>query len=290
MTILAQKQKGIIISMKYNQEPRSAVVDEQQLRNQSRQSNAKRHKKRHKKNYALHYIILLFLLTVTLVTLSFTVLFNIKKITVSDNKILASQTVIKNSGAKIGDNLLLVNTKQIANEVLNKNIAIDAVEVKRKFPTTLHIELKIAKTKLIIRNEKQFYYFSNAGRLIKIADTVDEPSVIQFIGINISNMKLGEYIKKSDKNHYQDCLKIYDTIAAAKMPKITGVSLENPSCITLNYNNQIQIKVGNIKDLTYKLNVAKEVIKKIGDNEKGVIDVQINGKAFFKPEVKNPNL
>lgn len=278
-TVAGEKQKQ-------KRQPRQMAVDEKQLRDFSRRDNAKRHKRRHKRNYILYYIILIFLLLVTFVTLSFTVLFNIQNVTVTANQLGLTQSVIDGTGVKIGDNLLRINTKSIEKKILAKNMQLDSVKVKRKFPNTLHIELGIGKTELIIKANNKYYYLSEGGRLIKISDTNDEPDVIQFAGMKMDNMKLGDYINSSKDENYQTCKTILEAIEQSKIEHITNVSLKDSSCIRLYYENRLEIKVGNIQELTYRLNVAREVISKLDTTDKGIVDVQIDGKAYFKPEAE----
>lgn len=254
-----------------------------QSRNQSRKSNVKRHRRRHKKNYILHYIILIFLFSVVIVTMSFTVLFNIKEIIITGNTKINKNEVISSSGIAIGDNLLRIKKSKIESNILKSSIFLDGVDVKRKFPSTLNINLDIAKPTTGVNYEGKYYYFSKNGRLIEISETNTHSDIIVFWGVDLEKIKLGEYLKPNEKNEYEIALKIRKSIKEASFEKIEAVDLRNPAYIKLYYGTQIEVVLGNLNDIDYKLKMAKKVIDtEITYGETGILDVQISGKAFFR--------
>lgn len=263
-----------------------------QSRNQSRKSNVKRHRRRHKKNYILHYIILLFLFSVVLITMSFTVLFNIKEIKITENTKINKDEVISSSGVAIGDNLLRIKKSKIESNILKSSIFLDGVDVKRKFPSTLNIALDIAKPTIGVNYDQKYYYFSKKGRLIEISETNAHSDIIVFWGVDLEKIKLGEYLKPNDKNEYEIAIKIKDSLKEASLEKIEACDLRNPAYIKLYYASQIEVVLGNLNDIDYKLKMAKKVIDtEITYGETGVLDVQISGKAYFrgKENIKHPS-
>lgn len=255
----------------------------QSSREQMRQSNAVRHKKRRKRNYILHYILLGILLTVTVITLSYTVLFNVKSIEITDNTILSDEEITAAAGVKVGDNLLKINKKKTELRVLNSTIYFDRVKVSRKFPSTLSIKIDVASPVTGIRYGGMHYYFSKNDRLIAIDEQEKYQNIPIVWGIDLNKMKLGEYLIASEENEYETFLILSEQIKKSEIGGINAVDIRDPANVKLYYENRIEIQLGSIQELDYKLKIAKEILKtKIEAEETGILDVQISGKAYFR--------
>ncbi len=273
----------MVVSIKYDKNVQRAVSNDRERRNINRQSNAKRHKKRHKKNYILYYILLSFFLIVVSLSLSLTVFFNVTEIRVVNNGMLDKNEIIKSSEVKIGNNLFRLNSNEVEQKILKSNIIIDSVKINKVLPSLLEIKLEMSKTMLAVKYDGYYYCFSYAGRLINKTDKKVTPDIIVFSGVDLEKLKLGEYIAPNDTNNYETSKVIMDALKVNKISKITYVDIRDISNIKLYYNNQIEIKIGNTTNIEYKLKLAKEVIEtKITGNQKGILDAQINGKAYFR--------
>ncbi len=277
--------QGVRNQMKYEKSVKRQISS-QEVRSQSRQNNAKRHKRRHKKNYILHYIIIIFLLIIVLVTMSFTVLFNIKSFNVSQNTILKNEEVIKASGVTVGKNLLRINTSEIEKKILYHSIFLDTVEVKRKFPSTLDINLQFAKATYGVYYGGLYYFFSGKGRVIEISEKNTHTDIVTFWGIDLNKIKLGEYIKPSEenKNELEIAMTLKKAIDDSEIEKIQAVDLRDIANIKLYYGTEIEVIFGNLSDVDYKLKMAKKIIDtQITYGETVILDVQISGKAYLRP-------
>lgn len=255
----------------------------QQHRDLNRKSNVTRHRKRRKKNYILYYIFITILMTILLVTLSLTVLFNIDSFIVLPEKILNPDKIIEASGIKKGDNLFRINISKAEQGILANNITLDSVEINRKFPATLEIKANVAKPMLAIEYDNKYYYISKNQRLIGISDTNDREGVMIVSGLEIKDIKLGEYINAEIVSEYDTCMTLIESINEEKLANISYINISDLANIKLYYKDKIEIKLGSISDLSYKLERAKKIIdSELENGETGTLDVQINAKAFFK--------
>lgn len=278
--------------MKYNKNSHTRQVSQQPLRDERRSQNAKRHRRRHKKNYMLYYILLSFLLTVALIVMSFTVFFNIQHFQISENSVFTQEELLEICGLKEGDNLLLLNTNKMEEKIMKQTIFLDRVEVRRKFPSTLEINMHTAEVTHGANYGRLYYFFSESGRLIEISKTNTHTDVTTFWGVDLNKIKLGEYLKITETNEYETALMLIEKLNELEFENIIGADLRDLSNIKLYYGESFEIKLGNISDLDYKLKVSKELIEtKLNEGEVGILDVQISGKAYFRAteEVKLPS-
>lgn len=250
-------------------------------RDEVRQANGKIHKRRRKKNYILYYILLSFLLTVVVVSLSLTVLFNLSEITVKDYPGINKEKIIASSAIQIGDNLVRMNVEKIEAKILNENIMLDSVSVKRKFPSNVEISLVLSEPKIGIKNGSEYHYFSAKGRYFT-SDTQRKGLIFQ--GVDVSKIKLGEYLSKASVDGRETMESLHKAIIESKIPNITYVDMRDISSIKLYYKDEIEIIIGSMSLIQYKLDKAKELIA--NNMEEGVIgqlDVQVYRKGFFRP-------
>lgn len=254
-----------------------------QNRDQNRRNNAQRHKKRRKKNYMLHYVLLSIIFIITFIILSFTVLFNIKEIIVTGNATLEPTEIITQSGILKGDNLLLIDKSKIEKKIMDKTYLLDNVTVKRKFPATVELNLEMSDATFGVKYGGMHYYFSETKRLIARTEENSKPEVIVFRGIELEKMNLGDYLNTKDEDALQISQEILTAIKNSKLTDISYVDMRDDVNVDIYYKNQIQIKVGTINNLDYKLESANRVItQKITDDQVGVLDVQTERKAYFR--------
>lgn len=272
------------IRLKYEQKPSKVVLDEGQERIVHRKSNAKRHKRRRKKNYILYYIILLFLLTVSCVTLSLTVLFNISEIKIIGADNMDKEKILSSANVDIGTNLVRLKKSQVVDRIINQNINIDDCTIKKKFPSTLVINIKESEPYLIINSEGSYYTLSKSGRVMNISQQVDSFDIVYIYGLALPPEKLGDFIDL-EQDAIANSMKIIDAIHKNKLEKTSKINIKDMTAIKLFYDNRIEIVIGNTRDIDYKLQIANEIIQtKISEQERGVLDVQISGKAYFKED------
>jgi len=272
------------ISLKYEHKPSRVALDEGQERIEHRKNNAKRHKRRRKKNYILYYIILLFLLTVSCVTLSLTVLFNISEIKVIGAENLDKEKILLSANVDIGTNLVRLEKGQVVDKIIKQNINIDDCTIKKKFPSTLVINVKKSTPYLIINSQGSYYTLSKSGRVMNISQQVDSFDIVYIYGLELPPEKLGDFIDL-EQDTISNSMKIIEAIHKNKLEKTSKINIKDMTAIKLFYDNRIEIVIGNTRDIDYKLQIANEIIQtKISQQERGVLDVQISGKAYFKED------
>lgn len=307
-------QKGGAPKNKPNPQKQSQGNRDNNNRNDNRKGNAKRHRQRHKKNYALHYIFLTLVFAATLVVLSLTVLFKIEDIQINGADLVNKAVVVELSGVKIGDNLIKIDKKKMEKNIIKQEYLIDSITVKRKFPSTLVINLEMSDAEMCIKQGGEFYFFNNTLRLIERSKTNTHPKITMFRGVTVGakkiadpkssgvssepvnaedykenemgdfvEMKLGDYLVENDENGLAMCLRIRDALKKTKIPSITSVDMRDPVSVDFFFEDRIMIKVGTVTDLEAKLSSAYRVIEnELIDNEEGVLDVQIAKKAYFR--------
>lgn len=280
---------------------RPATPQRQQQRQQGQRqanvrANTSRHRKRRKKNYILYYIIFWFLLTVTGITLSLTVFFKIESFTVTGIEGISADKIIADSLIKKGENMFMINAGKSEKSIVDKNLTIDSVNIKRKLPAGLEIEITMAKTKAELFYAQKYYSLSHSDKIIGLGEAPLDKEAIRIAGCNLKEVVPGQYIKADDKNkedneeqNLKNKIEVIDitleAIEKTKCSEIKLIDVTDEMDIRLFYGDSFEIKAGGVMDIEYKLQWAKNIIdqKLDAQSEMGIIDVSVNnGYYYFK--------
>ena len=254
-------------------------------REEARTATGARRRKRKKRSYTLYYLLLLFFVLISGITLSVTVFFNIETIEVTGNKLHNSEEIIRHSGLEKGNNLFRINTEKAEDKLIAAFQDIDSVTITKKFPSSLIIAVTDANATYYLLDENGFTAVSKGGRVLKkgvpATETKDGTIVI---GIDGKNLKLGSYIDKKKNQNYELLETIGKALKAAKLNEITEINIQNDVDLSVCYQNRLIIKLGNISELSYKLNFARNIIEtKLTKTDTGIIDASKASKIYYNP-------
>lgn len=183
-------------------------------------------------------------------------------------------------------------TKQLG-LITNKNIFIQALKCNKKnlsslpyikkinlkfnLPDEIKIEVVERKSKYFAYDkEKHVYYKLDEEGNILEETTIDKKSEDELLihGITFDNeVILGTKINDIDMSKILVFLKIDDEFLKSKINRnITKVNFEN-SLTTLTLNDKLNVIFPNSDNLSYKMALLGEILKSIGEDSGGVLDL-----------------
>lgn len=202
--------------------------------------------------------------------------FDVKDIVVTGNEKYTKQEIISQSGIKINENVFsqYFTKKDITLESLPyiKNIVL-----KISFPDTLEIEVEERKTVYLAFDKEKNKYFriDKEGYILEeipLSSKGEEELLVYGITFN-NQVVLGEKINEIDYDKLLVYEKIAQKYANTKInADITKVNFEN-SLTTITLNDKLNIILPNDTDLSYKLDLLKDILKKFSTDMQGVIDM-----------------
>lgn len=257
----------------------------------TRTKNKKKIKK--KRRMKLDIILYLFLVIFSLlfITAAFTLFFKIDNIYVVGYDEYDTQNIINLSGIKRGSNLLLFD-KSAAQKIIHKSLPYaEHVEIKKKLPSSIEINIKKAEKSFSVNSQDQFLIISSCGRILEETEDVHE-NILIIKGMELLSYNIGDYIQYKNLQVENTLNKIKESINSINFLGVTLIDVSNLNEIILNYENRVDIKIGNSDDIAYKILTAKEILEsKIGKLEKGTLNVsgiKYDNKSYFTPfYVKN---
>lgn len=279
----AAQRRAIEMQQLLQDIPQAQQKNKKRMRDQARAENSRRHKKRRRRNRSLYYILILFFVLITGITLSVTVFFNIKTMTVTGSGGYTAEELAQIGNVAIGDNLFRLNLSRMEEDILKQSIDIDEISIKRSLPETLRFEVTPATPALAIYFEKQYYILSSGGRLIAVSESLEEyEELIIVTGIDLAKQKIGSFVNNS--GDYKEAKDLLESLSVHELGIINGISMKNGVEIKVNLGNRICLQVGSAIGLEDKLLLAKQLLsEEISESETGVLDVSESGKAYFRP-------
>lgn len=266
------------------QVPRSAEI--------SRVHSGRRRRRRH--NYILYYIALAILLVTVGVTLSLNLFFKVKNIEVSGTSLYTHEQVLEALDAKQGDNLLRLKTKRLEQAVYERLVQAEKVDIRRRFPNTLSVDVTDAVVTEQIVSRGYSYQISSGGRVVSVLpDAV--PNVRIVLGPEMQSLEPGDLLNelvsldekaaaskdKKDEEEYTNTRRL-EVLAAmrneidrAGLMDISMVDVSDSVGLKMLYQNRFEIRLGTSSELQDKLAMFASVLDRgsLGLEEMGILDI-----------------
>lgn len=263
------------------QKKQQELQKKQQAQDRRKRINRVRRKRRRKRNRALYYILALIVIVAAGAILSTTVFFQIETITVEGTQRYSAEQIAQYGGVQIGDNLFRINLDQIEEQAVEGCTTLDSIQVRRSLPNTLVFICQEAEAKYGIVGGDQIYILSSAGRIIDVTQRLDNyPDLVLLSGPDITGLNIGDFL---EQDSFRSLTSALDAAAAAGIDNIRGAAMDGVE-VSLNYQDRVTIRLGNVLDLDYKFSLVSEVLfTRVGSSEAGVLDASVDGRVTFRP-------
>ena len=164
------------------------------------------HKKKH---YFLRFLIFLFVVVCFYLFLKSNY-FAVKEYQVEGNQYYADKEVLGMAKAKTGNNIIFESGIKEIEERLKEDPYFQSVNVKRKLPSTLIIEVEERTQTASVVYGENFIVINGEGIVLRKADI--DPELPLLTGLTISKMDIGEKIECEEKESLNTTLKMLITM------------------------------------------------------------------------------
>lgn len=246
------------------------------------QAGVKKKKRKNKSNLSLYYALIALIVIIVGVILSLTVLFKIDKIVVNGDVPYNSADIIEASGVKLGENIIRADYSQAEKRVLDTLLLVETVKVEKKFPTTIVITVTESKPCYNIESEDGYIITSESGKIIDFLKTPISGLMTVF-GIDAKSTEPFEILKDKESNKADIILAINKAIDKSEIDGIISINIEDKYNITLNFEDRIEVRIGNSANIDYKIQYVKSVFEsnKISSQAQGYLIIDDNGEGHF---------
>ncbi len=223
------------------------------------------------KKIKIYFYIFLFLLLSTITNnkiLKTSNIYTIKKIEINNLEIKLKKKIEKSLYDLFDQNIFTINKKEI-NDKLNKINFIDTVSIKKKFPSTLIVDVNKADLLVKTNINNQIFLIGSNGKLIDIGLVTLKKDLPIFFG-NFEKDKFFNFLFYLEKTNF-------------KLIDFKSLYLFPSGRWDIETKKQIKIKLP-INNLESSLNLVEKIIEKHGDKKKYTIDLRIKNQVILSDE------
>lgn len=259
----------------------------------SKKTNAKKNNKnkavKHKKGKVRKQAKIVFgmiLFVVGVILLLCSPIFDIRNIEVSGNSKNSNEKIISFSGLELHTNIFKFN-KGFVKENIKENAYIENVEVTRKLPSTVQIEIEEREAKYMLQFADSYVYINNQGYMLEISnEKLDIPILIGFT-TDLSNIKAGNRINVTDLNKMNMVIKIYEAAKSNGLGElITKIDISNEKNYTIILEKEGKtVYLGDCSELNTRILYLKSILETSqGKSGELFLNVDLNSQeAYFRP-------
>ena len=252
---------------------------------------AENRRRRRRRALLIFYLFLFFTVVAAAAVLSLTVLFKIDSIQVSGTSRYSQQQILSACGIKKGENLFLTNGKDAGKRIQTRLPYVGTVQVKRKFPAKISIQVTEAQICGAVAYSKKYAILGKNFRVLEVSDKLPQNCAL-IRGITLKSARPGSTAEFSNSSLLSALQAVESAAKRNGLTQITGMDFSSLSKILVSYDGRITMNLGTSSSLDYKLRYAKELFDKgkIKSTEKGTLDlstVEDNDTAYFDPSTSS---
>ncbi len=240
-------------------------------RRNSKKSRKRKKRARLKKGFIA--FLLIFIVCATLVTLSLTVFFKTEQVTVSGNTIYESSEILEAAGIKTGTNMFLIFDSAVEERLISKHPFIESVKLKRTLPDKIEIKITESTEYYCYEYAGQFFTASKDNRVL--AKYSSAPAGLVNVSANsLTNLSVGQKVEFTNEEEKNYLTKLLNTLYEYKL-EVTSVDVTDMSAIKVIISNRLVVNFGGQTELEGKTAQLATVIKNLGENERGSINLSV---------------
>lgn len=265
------------------------LIKEQNKRKEINKKEQKRAKKIKKIKIAMKTILFLGIVAGGIVFATTSPIFNIKEIKILNNNIVSSEEIISLSSLKTDENIFKFNKADIKNKI-KENAYIEEVQIHRKIPKTVEINIIEREPKYSIDFMEKYAYINTQGYILEISDDNKGLVVIQGISTNEEEIVPNNRLNTDDLIALEDIIKIMNIAKENNLEsKVTSIDISNKNDYSLYIEEEKKrIHLGDNTNLGNKILYAIAIIEQEKESEG---DIYVNGdlnnkfQPFFRKKV-----
>lgn len=234
-------------------------------------------------------ILILFVIVIAgIIYFLTTPMFNIANIEVTGNDKNSVETYISLTKIELNSTNIFAVTKNRLIKNIKENPYVENVEIKRKLPNTLQINIDEREIAYQASYSDKYIYIDKQGYILEINN--EKKHVTKILGLSSTNEALseGQRLNNEDLQKLDTVLKIVNYCSYNSIEnEISSIDISDTSNYTINFDKEGQVAyLGDASSLSERILWLKTILEKEKGN-KGEIFINGNlndSKVYFKPK------
>lgn len=243
-------------------------------------------KKKKRIKLMLKFTALLIIIIAGIIFALVSPIFNIKEINVGNNNQINTETIISLSQLNLGQNIFKFNKNKV-NKNIKTNAYIESVEIKRKLPNKVQIQIEERKQEYNVEFLNGYAYINNQGYILQISEEKQALPTIQGISTPDEQIVEGNRLNSEDLEKLEVIIQIMNICKNYELDsKITNIDISTKDEYTLYLEEEKKtIYLGDKSNLSNKMLYVQVIIEENRGKE-GAIFVNGDLNNNFKPRFK----
>ena len=243
-------------------------------------------KKKKRIKLMLKFTALLIIIIAGIIFALVSPIFNIKEIDVSNNEQIKKETIVSLSQLNLGQNIFKFNKNKV-NKNIKTNAYIESVEIKRKLPNKVQIQIEERKQEYNVEFLNGYAYINNQGYILQISEEKQALPTIQGISTPDEQIVEGNRLNSEDLEKLEVIIQIMNICKNYELDsKITNIDISTKDEYTLYLEEEKKtIYLGDKSNLSNKMLYVQVIIEENRGKE-GEIFVNGDLNNNFKPRFK----
>ena len=201
----------------------------------------------------------------------FSPLFVVKEIRAEGNSYFTTSALSEKIGLSAGDHMLLFNRSK-ACKLLKQDPYIADAEIRLELPDTMVICVQERKVRGYVPYMGAYLYIDDEGRVLDVQEACHEALPL-VKGLLFDSFTKGEVIPVQNPGALDSVLRISQLMEKYELlDLVVEIDVSVPDDIYA-YVNQVQIHLGNMKNGDTKIRYMAEIMKKIPEEDRGMLDL-----------------
>ena len=232
-------------------------------------------------------VVLMALLIAAALVEACTVFFRVEFVEVEGNERYSEEQILEAARVDMGENLILTQKDLIAQRIYDTLPYVDTVTVKKRFPTTLRLQITETSPAAVIATEDQssWWLIDGKGKILEQVDAATAETYTMVLGLSAVNPQVGKTVDVGEGHITQlnGLLGLLQVLQERGMTsQINSINASSRTELVMVYQGRIQAKLLNNVDFNRKILILEEILAVLGENEWGVLDMKTE-KNFYSP-------
>ena len=281
--------KNIKVNNKNVPQKKSTPKNNINKKNINKNNIPKKKKNKGKKIKSKIFILILLIIGIGIFALV-SPIFNIDEIKVLGNEKVDAETIECLSGIEKGKNIFQISKKNIVNDI-KENSYINSVQVKRRLPGTIELDIEERKVAYQVKVINSYVYIDYKGYILEVSSKQEKVPLVEGFTTDQDTLLNGKRLINNDIEKIRTILTIIETSKAIEINDlISKITIQNNEFVLeLKKENKI-IYIGEANDLTNKMTFVKTMLEKEKGNTGKIFvngDINKGFKPYFREEKIN---
>ncbi len=226
------------------------------------------------------------------VFLGISVFFRVDTVMVSGAEKYSADRVWDASGIQTGDSLLFLGRAGISSRIRQALPYVDTVRFGVKLPGTVMIIIQEFPVVYAIKDSVgSWWLMASNGKIVEKTDSAQANNCTRILGVVLDDPQPGEQavawqtsmepdatgpVTVLDSDRLNAALQIARELERNEMlGEVSTMDVTDPYDLELWYSTRMQVKLGDLQRIDYKLAVLKSAVIELGESCTGVLDVSL---------------